>query len=165
MQLHKQPAVIFDRDGTLFSVAHHMEDGDVRSWYDYNGLIAFDAPVPLVAALFHSIRPGVVKIVTSGRMESCRYGMVCAMQKHDLVPDFLFMRRDKDQRRDSIVKAEIYHEKIEPYFDVRYVIDDRPTVVQGWKDLDLPVMAVKDPGVLPRILGGIHAKGNADTNS
>jgi len=167
----KPPAVIFDRDGTLFSVKHHMhsapEGYDVPSWDDwkaqresgpvcwhcYNGLVAFDAPVPLVAALFHAIRPGVVKIITSGRMDTTRRDMLAAMRKHDLEPDLLLMRRAKDQRRDSIVKEEIYRTQIEPFFDVRYVIDDRPSVVQMWRDLGLPVLAVKDPGVLPAILG------------
>lgn len=157
----KPPAVIFDRDGTLFSVKHHMAprttyldygaDGPT-DWASYNGLCAFDAPVPLVAALFQAVRPGVIKIITSGRMDSTRRDMMAAMRKHNLVPDFLFMRADKDQRKDSLVKAEIFHRDIEPYFDVRYVVDDRPQVVDMWRDLGLPVMAVRDPGVLPNIL-------------
>jgi hypothetical protein len=148
----KQPAIIFDRDGTLFSVKHHMNNGEPQCWHCYNGLVAWDAPVPLIRALFHSIRPGVTKIITSGRMEQTRYAMLAAMSKHDVVPDLLLMRRDKDQRKDSVVKTEIYREKIEPFFDVRFVVDDRPQVVQAWKDLGLPVMSVTDPGVLPRIV-------------
>lgn len=149
----KPPAVIFDRDGTLFSVKHYMVDAETgpACWHCYNGLVAFDAPVPLVAALFRSIRPGVTKIITSGRMDSTRHDMIAALQKHDLVPDYLLMRRDKDQRRDSIVKKEIYQTQIEPYFDVRYVIDDRPSVVEMWREIGLSVLAVQDPGVLPRI--------------
>lgn len=147
-----QPAVIFDRDGTLFSVKHHMDDTGPICWHCYNGLIAFDAPVPLIAALFRAIRPGITRIVTSGRMESARPGMLAAMRKHDLVPDVLFMRVDKDQRADSIVKREIYETQIAPRFDVRYVIDDRPPVVQTWRDLGLPVLAVTDPGIEPFLL-------------
>lgn len=150
----KPHAVIFDRDGCLFSVKHHMisaEQGP-NCWHCYNGLVAFDAPVPLVAALFHAIRPGVIKIITSGRMDHTRRDMLWAMQKHDLVPDLLFMRRDKDQRKDSVVKREIYERDIAPFYDVRYVIDDRPAVVQGWRDLGLSVLHVTDPGVLPAII-------------
>lgn len=150
----RQPAVIFDRDGTLFSVKHHMQSEELGpwDWGSYNGLCAFDAPIPLVAALFRSIRPGVIKIITSGRMDHTRRDMLYAMRKHDLVPDLLFMRRTGDHRRDTIVKREIYETLIEPRFDVRYVIDDRPSVVQGWRDLGLPVMQVKDPGIMPRIV-------------
>lgn len=160
----KPPAVLFDRDGTLFSVAHHMvpttdvhgfDTGNTgpASWYDYNASPRFDSPVPVVAALFHAIRPGVTKIITSGRMEHTRRSMLDGMMKHDLVPDYLLMRKDKDQRRDSIVKREIYLGQIEPHFDVRYVIDDRPTVVEMWRELGLSVLAVIDPGIPPTIGG------------
>lgn len=146
-----EPAVIFDRDGTLFSVTHHMTDGEITCWHCYNGLIAFDAPVPLIAALFHAVRPGITKIVTSGRMESHRPGMVAAMRKYDLVPDVLLMRADKDQRKDSVVKREIFERDIAPFYDVKYVVDDRPSVVAMWRSVGLPVLAVTDPGVLPPI--------------
>jgi FMN phosphatase YigB (HAD superfamily) len=151
--MDRQPAVIFDRDGTLFSVAHHMGEDGPNSWESYNGLVAFDAPVPRIAALWHAIRPGVTRIVTSGRMEHTRRDMAFAFHKHGIFPDLLLMRRNKDTRRDSIVKTEIYRAEIEPYFDVRYVIDDRPQVVDAWRELGLPVLAVRDPGVLPAILG------------
>ena len=45
----------------------------------------------------------------------------------------LFMRKDKDQRKDNIVKKELFHEIIEDKFYVEAVIDDRNQVVDMWR--------------------------------
>lgn len=157
----KQPAVIFDRDGTLASVAHVApEDRSESSWAAYNAALRFDAPVPVVAGLFRSIRPGVAKIITSGRAEGDhpgdrhrRFAMKDWLSKFDLAPDMLLMREGGDRRRDSIVKAEMYRNEIEPHFDVQFVVDDRPQVVEAWGELGLDVLRVEDPGVVPPIYG------------
>jgi len=155
----KQPAVIFDRDGTLASVAHVAPtDRDNASWAAYNAAMPFDAPVPHIAALLRAIRPGVVRIMTSGRAQGDYPGdrrrlfqMRDWLAKHDLPIDVLIMRQGGDQRRDSIVKREMYDDLIAPFYDVRYVVDDRPQVVDMWRDIGLPVLAVRDPGILPPI--------------
>lgn len=152
----RRPAVIFDRDGTLFSVQRQL--AEAKDWHGFNSMIPFDPPVPVVAALFRSIKPGVVKIITTGRWEHYRKPMWDSLVKHDLVPDILFMRgsiKNKrgimrhDARLDSIVKEEIYQIHIEPMFDVKYVIDDRPQVVDMWRSLGLNVIAVSDPQIEP----------------
>lgn len=153
----RSPAVIFDRDGTLASVAYCAPSDQSNSqWANYNSALRFDAPVPEVAGLFRAIRPGVVRLITSGRAEGDwpgdrrrRFAMDDWLVKHDLVPDRLFMREGGDTRRDSVVKDEIYRRFIEPHFDVRFVIDDRPQVVETWQRLGLRVMQVTDPGVDP----------------
>jgi len=156
----RQPAVIFDRDGTLASVAHVApQDRSGGAWAAYNAALPFDAPVPIVVALLHSIRPGVVRIMTSGRAAGDHVGdthrrllMIDWLRKHDLPIDVLIMRKGGDQRRDSIVKREMYDDLIAPRFDVRFVVDDRQQVVDMWRDdLGLPVLQVVDPGILPAI--------------
>lgn len=157
----RQPAVIFDRDGTLFSVAHvapATKDND--AWRNYNAALRFDAPVPIVAALFHSIRPGIAKIITSGRMEGDhpgdrhrRFAMQDSNYKHGIHPDRLLMREGGDTRPDSAVKQEILDRDILPYYNVVYAIDDRDQVVEMWRRNGIPVLQVKDPGVLPPIVG------------
>lgn len=146
------PAVIIDRDGTLASVECHKENGDIRCWHCYNGLLVFDAVVPVVAALLRSIRPGVTRIMTSGRDGSTSHAMLAWIRKNDLPIDVLFMRKPNDRRVDSLVKQEIYEQHIKPFWDVRYVIDDRPQVVSKWRELGLSVLAVTDPGIDPPIL-------------
>jgi hypothetical protein len=155
----RRPAAIFDRDGTLASVAHVAPtDRSDASWAAFNAALPFDAPVPVVAALLRSIRPGVVRIMTSGRMAGDRPGdwgrrnlMIGWIEKHDLPIDRLYMRLGGDTRLDSIVKHEIYYKYIAPFFDVRIVVDDRPSVCEMWRSLGLHVLQVTDPGILPPI--------------
>lgn len=159
MQRERQPAIIFDRDGTMASVKYIAPtDRSDSSWAQFNRALVFDAPVPNIVALARSIRPGVVRIMTSGRMAgdfsgdmSRWFTMRTWLDKHDVPIDMLLMREGGDTRRDSIVKAEMYRYHIAPYFDVRVVVDDRPQVCDMWRELGLHVIQVVDPGILPPI--------------
>lgn len=149
---NRKPACIFDRDGTLFSVAHYRDaDGEIESWHAYNGLAQFDAAIPLVAGLLNAVPNGITRIMTSGRMENVRSAFEAANRKNGVNVDLLLMRRDKDLRKDSIVKAEIYREKIEPFYRVLFAVDDRESVAQVWESFGIPVIRVVDPGILPRL--------------
>lgn len=148
----RQPAVIFDRDGTLASCPARPNDRSDASWARFNAALAFDPPVPYVVALLRAIRPGVARIMVSGRAEGDwpgdrrrRFAMQDWIVKHDLPIDHLFMRVGGDQRRDSIVKDEILRTQIAPHFDVRFAVDDRPQVIDVWREHGIPVLAVTDP--------------------
>lgn len=146
----KPPCVIFDRDGTLFSVDGPTDRNDA-TWANYNARIRFDAPVPVIHALWHAIRPGVARIVVSGRDGAFAPAMRDSFAKHGIVPDAFFHRPVNDRRVDSKVKAQILDECILPRWDVRFVIDDRPQVVEMWRSRGIPVLHVTDPGVVPPI--------------
>lgn len=49
----------------------------------------------------------------------------------------IFMRAAGDKRPDEVVKKEIYENKIEPWYNVVAVFDDRNKVVNMWRDLGL----------------------------
>lgn len=160
----KRKAIITDRDGTLASVAHVApQDQSSWAWYQYNAAMAFDAPVPSVVAMLHAWKlhvPDIVIIMTSGRAAGDYPGdqrrlrqMEGWILKHDLPISAILMRKGGDQRRDSIVKAEMYEQSIEPFFDVQLVIDDRPQVADLWREIGLPLVQVKDPEILPPITG------------
>lgn len=158
----KPPAVIFDRDGTLASVAYCAPTTkDSGAWANYNAALRFDAPVPAVAALLRSVRPGVTRIMTSGRMggdhpgdRRRQFAMQDWLAKHDLPIDLLLMRDGGDHRVDSVVKRQMYLDRIAPFYDVRLVVDDRPSVCDMWRDLGLHVIQVVDPDIQPPIAVG-----------
>jgi hypothetical protein len=171
-----QKAVAFDRDGTTFSV-DPPKDGKICDWCNspkehpfglcsvcgrfafnrdmewarYNACIPFDAPVPLVHGLWHAIRPGIVKIMLSGRDGSYRREMLASAHKHYMYPDLLLMRSPGDRRQDSIVKEEILDKIILPNFNLLYVIDDRPQVCEMWRRRGIPLFQVTDPKIPPPI--------------
>ena len=62
------------------------------------------------------------------------------------VPWILSMRTEKDNRKDSIVKEEIFWNIVAPNYNVVGVFDDRPQVLQMWYELKLPnVICVGNP--------------------
>lgn len=157
----KRKAVIFDRDGTLASVAWcaPTDRRDDEQWRRFNALLPLDPVVPEVAGLLRAVRPGVTRLMTSGRMagdqpsDSRRWWQVRAwLLKHDLPIDQLFMREGGDYRRDTVVKEELYRTKIEPHYDVRFAVDDRPEVCDLWRSLGIPVLQVTDPELVPLVL-------------
>lgn len=161
-------AIIFDRDGTLAAVhngpSHSKVDtGDYRratdsDWAAFNASIRFDAPVPEVVALLKAIRPGVVRIMVSGRAEGGHPGdrrLAFAMRdwvdKYELPIDYIFQREGGDKRLDSIVKEEILVTKILPRFNPVLAVDDRPAILEVWKKYGIATLQVHNPGTLPPI--------------
>lgn len=154
----KPTAVIFDRDGTLASIHNGPTDRSKQSWTAYNAALPFDAVVPEIAALLRAVKPGVVRIMVSGRMEGDwpgdrrrRFTMLDWIEKYDLPIDLLKMRPGGDQRRDSVVKEEILLNEILPYYNPILAIDDRKEVADVWEAYGLHVIRVKNPGTLPPI--------------
>jgi hypothetical protein len=133
-------------------------DRSDSSWAVFNAALRFDAPVPVVVALLRSVRPGVTRIMVSGRAEGDwpgdrrrRFAMQDWLVKHRIPVDLLYMRCGGDTRLDSVVKMEMYERDIAPFYDVRVVVDDRPQVIDAWRTLGLHVAVVRDPGILPPI--------------
>ncbi len=131
----KKPAIIVDIDGTI---ANHIGKEGARSHYDFSK-VHLDLPhtdvIELITMLAES---GYAIIFVSGRMEQCRDQTAVWIAEHTPFKKFeLFMRKDRDQRSDAIVKKEIYHGKIEPHYKIKYVFDDRDRVVEMWRSLGL----------------------------
>ena len=64
-------------------------------------------------------------------------------EKNDLnEPDELFMRPTGDTRKDSILKKEIYDNHIKGKYNVKYVLDDRDSVVEMWREQGLTCLQV-----------------------
>lgn len=52
----------------------------------------------------------------------------------------LFMRKDGDDRCDTIIKEEIFWEEIAPYYNVIAAFDDRPKILRKWTDIGIPLV-------------------------
>lgn len=139
-------AIICDLDGTLAII------GD-RSPYDASRCDELDAPnrpvVECVKALYND---GYEIIFMSGREEKDREATERFIGKHLIEQIFewnsnerknayreqimkheLFMRSTGDQRKDSIVKRELFDQHVRGKFNVEFVIDDRQQVVDMWR--------------------------------
>lgn len=130
-------AVIFDIDGTLASM------GD-RSPYDLEKLNT-DTPNKMVILLAQMFKAQGYKIITvSGREsgtkdEPKKYynSTIDWMHKHGAPTDEHFQRKQGDQRKDDIVKEEIFWRDIAHKYNVKLAVDDRNQVVEMWRRLGI----------------------------
>lgn len=131
----KPAAFLFDLDGTTF----HMNDK--RSPYAHN--VDVDDPdevvLDIVARLIDS---GLIGIAMSGREEVTRDLTETALAAHGIEHSHLFMRPNKDMRKDSIVKAELFDNHVRNNYDVRFVLDDRQQVVDMWRAMGIKTLQV-----------------------
>lgn len=144
--MQKTPAIICDLDGTL------ALRGD-RDPYNY--LLAIEdvpywAVIHMVKALYTGYTQAgypVVLLLVSGREDHSRHIVEYWLSTHDIfdsIPRQVYLREDNDNRRDAVVKEEIYNLYIKPTYEVLCVIDDRKQVVRMWRNLGLLCLQVAE---------------------
>ncbi len=131
-------AVLCDLDGTLA-----LRTGD-RSPYDWHR-VGEDDPNPAVIEIVQVLwNAGYHIVLMSGRDESCRMQTEMWLDAQKVPFHELHMRAEKDNRKDSLVKIELYHRHVKDRFDVAFVLDDRRQVVEAWRAIGLTVFQVAD---------------------
>jgi len=133
----KPLAVMVDLDGTIAK----MTDRGPFEW----DRVGEDEPVTNVIAVVEAMaRAGYKVIFVSGRDGSCalQTGMWIDTYYHE---DYegLYMRPAKDNRKDNIVKLEIFDKYIRHNYNVVTVFDDRDQVVRMWRSIGLTCMQVE----------------------
>lgn len=135
----KGNAIIVDIDGTL---AHRCD----RQWFDYSKVDqdALDVTVDGIVRAYAKM--GYTVLIVSGRegTAECLSKTHAWLKKHDIPFYDLMMRKEGDYRRDSIVKEEIYNNYIKDKFDVEFVLDDRKSVCEKWRELGLKCLQVAE---------------------
>lgn len=87
-------------------------------------------------------------IFFSGRKESGREGTMAWIDKHVPMHGYdyeLYMRADDDNRKDDLVKFDLFNEHIRGKYNVTAVFDDRLQVCRMWFAMGLPLFRVGDP--------------------
>ena len=132
-------AVLVDIDGTLALRTVS------RSPFDWSR-VGEDEPNPPVIELVQLVhRAGLHKLILmSGRDEVCRRQTEIWLDAQAVPFDELHMRAAGDNRKDFIVKKELYRRHVKPRFEVAFVLDDRQQVVRMWRGLGLPVFQVAE---------------------
>jgi predicted kinase len=80
----------------------------------------------------------------SGRKDTYRAETERWLKLHGFDQHPLYMRAGDDNRKDSIVKKEIYEAEVKGKFNVRFVLDDRDQVVELWRSLGLTCFQVAE---------------------
>lgn len=145
------PAIIVDLDGTLTSMAwrEHFLTGGRKDWPGFFAGMGRDAPVRPLVDLVQWVSAHAHVVLLTGRPDDHARVIRRWLADHRVVHDQLFMRPGGDRRPDTVVKREIYRREIAPHHDVRLVIDDRPHVVDMWREEGLYVLTAIDPRLDP----------------
>lgn len=140
---NRPDAFMVDLDGTLA----HM-DRSLRGPFDW-AKVGTDTLDQVVADVVNYVGVGAYEsnaamkvIVMSGRSAECSGETIDWLRKHNILYDHLIMRAAGDNRPDNIVKHELFNEFVRDNFNVRFVIDDRSSVVHMWKKMGLKVFNV-----------------------
>ena len=140
----KEECIIVDVDGTLA----HIADG--RNPYDASRAMndSLDDAVSVVTAMMYN--HGYKVIILTGRNAEHRDVTVEWLEANGVPYDEIYTRLNSDvdengkQLEDSIVKERLYRTHVEPRFNVKFVLDDRNSVVQKWRSLGLKCFQVAE---------------------
>ena len=128
--------IIVDIDGTV--ALKHPD----RGHFDWKK-VGLDYPNQPIVDIIKSLSKDVKIIFMSGRDGSCRNETMGWLKAIFGVQPYLFMRTANDNRKDSIIKYELWEEHIKNQYYVRAVFDDRNSVCDMWrKRLGLTVCQV-----------------------
>ena len=118
-------AVIVDIAGTIANT-------QARNPFDYSKVLE-DSPIVETVEIVKVLKASGYKIIfVSGREDICREDTVAWLNLHQISFDELFMRRQGDHRKDSVIKKEIFTNCIQNKYCIKFVLDDRKQVKRMW---------------------------------
>lgn len=144
-ELRNMRCIIVDIDGTLSNIDHRLHHvlGMKPNWEKFFGELGKDKPHEEIQRLVQIYsQTGFVVYLVSARPEDYRLQTEAWLEKHNVPFDFLFMRKKGDYRPDPIVKKEILDREFKDKSIIEFVVDDRPQVVEMWRENGLRVLAV-----------------------
>lgn len=129
-------AIICDLDGTLALL-------NGRNPYDAAQCEQDRVNRP-VADILRRYEKTLSILLVSGRKELHREQTKRWLAAHDISYSELWMRRTDDNRKDALIKREIYDEQIAGKYSILFVLDDRDQVVDFWRSLGLTCLQVAE---------------------
>ncbi|PZO12751.1 MAG: polynucleotide kinase [Leptolyngbya foveolarum] len=128
--------IIVDMDGTLALL-------NGRSPYEAQKCDT-DLPNEPVVETVKKWQEAVDVVICSGRTDDAKEKTVDWLRSYGIEFKALHMRQTGDMRKDAVIKEEIYRDRIEGKYNVKFVLDDRNQVVELWRGLGLTVFQVAE---------------------
>lgn len=136
----KQKAILVDLDGTLAEIEHRVPyvTQNPPDWKSFYAGIPKDTLNFWCKDLIEAMRSYGYKVVfVTGREEYTRADSQAWLDRHQLNEIPLLMRSKGDTREDAMIKKDIYLRDIDPFYEVLFVVDDRRSVVEMWREMGL----------------------------
>jgi len=140
--------VIVDIDGTISKVGERLKylQQEPKDWDSFYNDCFQDEPIKDVVDLVKAIQSKYFTIFCTGRRESVRLKTEIWLHKQDLLLGYyqLLMRKDGDHRHDTEVKPELLEEYGINLNDIAFVLEDRNSMVEKWRELGLICLQVAE---------------------
>lgn len=151
-QLKLPRVVIFDYDGTLSCGKHRLHALPTKdlhlteSWEEFNRMCFGDAPIrdniDVMNAMYDA---GFYVIVLTGRSDIVRTESLKWLKDNGARYHLLEMRKQSDNRKDTVIKEEFLRDKI-GLKNIVAAWDDSPSVINHFRSLGITTYQVVDYG-------------------
>ena len=136
----KSKAIVVDIDGTMANVNHrlhhiHKENKDWNSFHSESENDKINLWCKELVSAMHLLNYKILFL--TGRDDQYFDITKAWLGKHQIPFDDIFMRKNGDFRHDTIIKRELYESFIKDTHDVLFVIEDRASVVDMWRQLGI----------------------------
>lgn len=140
-----QQAVICDLDSTLCNLEHRHHLITKKDWSAFYAGMVDDKLNTWCHTIISSLATkGIHILYVTGRPEDYRSQTMDWLRQYSCPINGLLMRPSKDNRKDDIVKKEIFESFIKPNYEVLFCLDDRTSVVKMWRSLGLVCLQVEE---------------------
>jgi predicted kinase len=129
-------AIVVDIDGTLAKMT-------TRGPFDWMR-VKEDSPKKNIISLAQMYKANGFKLIIFTGRDGCCLGLTEEWLMDNQVPyDEIYIRPEGDQRKDSIIKKELFENHIRGRYNIELIVDDRDQVVEMWrKELGLTCLQV-----------------------
>lgn len=142
----QQPKAVYPRDNALLDCIIVDLDGTLALMKDRN---PYDASTCENDEVNQAVAKGIIGVAMehkvffmSGRSDKYREQTERWLANNALMFGPVYMRKEGDFRKDYIVKKELFDEHIRGKYNVSFVLDDRSSVIQMWRELGLNAFQV-----------------------
>jgi len=136
--------IVFDLDGTICNVDHrrHWVASKPKNWAAWNAGIPLDTVNEDIVWMLNQFEAvGTTRIIlASGRGNEHRAVTEKWLSDNHVYYDSLYMRAEKDNRKDSIVKVEFLHDITRDWGWPYLWVDDRQQVVDAIREQGVRVL-------------------------
>lgn len=144
LENEKSSAIIVDLDGCLCPIEPRLDSLKSKDWDTFHSTAKDQDPSPWCVEIIKKFAPDHTILFVSGRPNTY-FGETWQWIKDatGLNNFLLYLNQPYDPKTfipDHEFKVNIYRNEIESNYNVLFVIDDRPTVVQAWRDMGLTVL-------------------------
>jgi phosphoglycolate phosphatase-like HAD superfamily hydrolase len=141
--------IICDLDGTLCNCEHRLHLANSKNWDEFNAACVNDPVNEDIANIIRNLASNTTKIyLVSGRDDKFKEQTEKWLLLNDIPYDKLYMRKSGDFRTDYIVKEDIlikgiYANGCKDKLNIWFVLDDRQSVVDMWRENELRCLQVQ----------------------